>query len=277
MTAELRTACEADIKTLKKLWLSCFEDSEEAAGLFFERNKDTYHAYVAEADERLVSALYLIDCKLGGENAHYLCGAATLPEFRKRGIMSALIEYALNDAKGRGDRYSVLLPASEGLYRYYGALGYRTSCTVSIARFIREQLSVGVGFDRPVGCESSVCDFERLQNGFNKENFLYWNNDFIKFAIDYYALYGVRAVHSQNVLALYEEANGVCTVLYTIYNDIKELKALLLNSTTAKSYVILGKSGEKFFDDSKKEKYGMARALTAKPLPKDIYIGITLD
>ena len=69
MTVEYKTAGSGDIRELKKLWLSCFEDSRGAAELFFERNKNTYHAYAATADGKIVSALYLIDCKLGGENA----------------------------------------------------------------------------------------------------------------------------------------------------------------------------------------------------------------
>ena len=284
MTAEYRKAGTGDIDELKKLWLSCFDDSEEAAELFFERNKNTYHAYTAILDGKIVSALYLIDCRLGGESAHYLCGAATLPEYRKRGIMSALIEYSLNDAKSRGDRFSVLLPANVGLYRYYSTLGYRTSCAVSVARITREQLS-GIDhqtFDSPSAGRSrptptKIVELENLQSGFKKNNFLYWNNNFIRFAIDYYACYGVKTVFNQNALAVFEEKDGVCNVFYTIYNDLKELKSLLLNNTEAKRFVITGKCGEEFFDNSKKEKYGMARALSSKPLPNDIYIGITLD
>ena len=284
MTAEYKKAGTGDIDELKKLWLSCFDDSEEAAKLFFERNKNAYHAYTAILDGKIVSALYLIDCRLCGENAHYLCGAATLPEYRKRGIMSALIEYSLNDAKSRGDRFSVLLPANVGLYRYYSALGYRTSCAVSVARITREQLS-GVEhqtFDSPSAVRSrptpaKIEESENLQSGFKKNNFLYWNNNYIRFAIDYYACYGAKTVFNQNALAVFEEENGVCNVFYTIYNDLKELKSLLLNNTEAKRFVITGKCGEEFFDNSKKEKYGMARALSSKPLPNDIYIGITLD
>ena len=284
MTAEYRKAGTGDIDELKKLWLSCFDDSEEAVELFFERNKNTYHAYTAILDGKIVSALYLIDCKLGGENAHYLCGAATLPEFRKRGIMGELIEYSLNDAKSRGDRFSVLLPANVGLYRYYSALGYRTSCAVSVARITREHLS-GIDhqtFDSPSAGRSrptpaKIVELENLQSGFKKSNFLYWNNNYIRFAIDYYACYGVKTVFNQNALAVFEEKDGVCNVFYTIYNDLKELKSLLLNNTESNYFVITGKCGEEFFDNSKKEKYGMARALSSKPLPNDIYIGITLD
>ena len=270
---EYRTAGSGDLGELKKLWLGCFEDREEAADLFFERNKDTYHAYAATVGGKLVSALYLIDCKLCGENAHYLCGASTLPEYRKRGIMGGLIEYSLNDAKNRGDRSSVLLPANEKLYGYYGARGYRACCSVSRAVVKRSELER----DRVPIAMPGTAEPERLQSGFRKNNFLYWNNNYIRFAADYYACYGVKTVFSKNALAVFEEGNGVCTVIYAIYNDIKELKTLLLENTSSNRFVIFGKCGEAAFENSKKEKYGMARALTSKPLPNDIYIGITLD
>lgn len=273
MTAEYRKADNGDINELKKLWLNCFEDSEEAVELFFERNKNIYHAYIAVIDGKIISALYLIDCKLCGENAHYLCGAATLPEYRKRGIMSALIEYSLNDAKSRGDRYSVLLPANADLYRFYSAHGYRAACSVRRAEVSRYVIELDCGETT----HTEFPDFEHIQRGFKKNNFLYWNNNFIRFAADYYARYGVKTVFSQNAVAVFEEENGVCKVFYTAYNDLKELKTLLLNNTDAKRFVIIGKCGEEFFDNSKKEKYGMARALSSKPLPNDIYIGITLD
>ena len=273
MTAELRKAEAGDIIELKNLWMSCFDDSEKATELFFERNKNTYHAYAAILDGKIVSALYLIDCRLGEENAHYLCGAATLPEYRKRGIMGELIEYSLNDAKSRGDRFSVLLPANAQLYRFYSAHGYRTCCSVRRAKLKRSELEAECG----AVLRTDIPDFEQTQSGFKKDNFLYWNNNYIRFAIDYYACYGVKTVFSKNALAVFEEENGVCNVFYTIYNDLKELKILLLNNTKAEHFDIIGKCGEEFFYNSKKEKYGMARALSTKPLPNDIYVGITLD
>ena len=103
-----------DVETLKRLWLKCFYDKEEATELFFKRNKNYTHGYVAADGDIIVSAVYLIDCNLCGKSAHYLCGAATLPEYRNRGIMTELIKFALADAQKRGDCYSVLLPANEG-------------------------------------------------------------------------------------------------------------------------------------------------------------------
>lgn len=274
MNTELKIAGKEDINELKALWLSCFDDSPEAADLFFERNKNTYHAYAATENGKIVSALYLIDCTLGGAQAHYLCGAATLPDFRNRGIMGKLIEYSLNDAKNRGDRFSVLLPASGKLYRFYGKHGYRACCSVRGAMVHRNELERGCADSILVG---DTADFEYIQYGFKRGNFLLWNNDYVRFAIEYYACYGIKTAFSKNAMAIFEEENGVCNVFYCAYNDLKELKTLLLGSSDSVRFVVYGKCGEEFFDISKKEKYGMAKALSTTPLPKDIYIGITLS
>ena len=279
MTEKLRKANESDLRELKKLWLRCFDDSEKAVELFFERNKNICNAYLAAEGEKTAAAVYFINCALNGKKAHYLCGAATLPEFRKRGIMSRLIEYALNDAESRGDVFSVLLPANRELYDFYGRLGYKPCCSVCGAVFDRSELESDCA-DELKAAESS--DFERIQLECRKNNFLLQNNNFIGFAKEYYSCYGVRTAESQNALAFFEEENGVCTVFYTIYNDIKELKTLLLKSSSAKSFVIFGKSGEDIFNNSNKEIkpkiHGMAKALKPnEPLPDDIYIGITME
>lgn len=279
MTETLRKATDRDIPELKKLWLRCFEDTEQAAGLFFERNKDIRNSYLAEQNGKITAAVYLISCTLNGKNAHYLCGAGTLPEFRNRGIMSRLIEYALNDAENRGDFCSVLLPANEGLYSFYSRLGYEPKCETASANFTREELEA----DCSLGLtEGKIPGFEQAQLTCRKDNFLLQKNSFVSFAKEYYSCYGAKIAESQNALAFFEEQDGACTAFYTIYNDVKELKTLLLKSSNAKSFVIFGKSGEEIFNNSnieiKTKKYGMARALNpTASLPDDIYIGITMD
>ena len=124
-----RQTAARDVPQLSDLWLACFEDTPQAVKLFFERNKSDLHGYAATEDGAVIAAVYLIDCTLNGRQAHYLCGAATLPSHRKRGVMSALIDYALGDAAARGDSFSVLLPANDGLYRFYARLGYQKGCT----------------------------------------------------------------------------------------------------------------------------------------------------
>ncbi len=131
---------KTDLPALKALWLTCFEEDERAAELFFERTMSFTHAYKATENGEFIAAVYLVGCTLNGRQAHYLCGAATRPDCRNRGVMSGLIRFALDDAKNRGDVFSVLFPADEGLYRFYSRLGYLAKCTARTRRLTRADL-----------------------------------------------------------------------------------------------------------------------------------------
>lgn len=261
---------KADIPELKKLWIDCFFDLPEAAELFFNRIMNITSGYKSVDDDKVIAAVYLVNCTLNGKNAHYLCGAATSPEYRKRGIMSRLIEYALADAEQRGDAYSLLFPANDGLYDFYARLGYESKCSARKVTLSRQELvaECAVIEDKP--------NFEELQTQCLKNDFLLQNNNFVDFAIEYYSCYGGKSVYSQNAFAIYELDDDIAEVHYFIYNDIKELKTLLL-SIKADKYILTGKSDNPLFAECKSEKYGMIKPLDGAEIPDDTYIGITLN
>ena len=256
-----------DVETLKRLWLKCFYDKEEAAELFFIRNKNYTHGYVAADGDIIVSAVYLIDCNLCGKSAHYLCGAATLPEYRNRGIMTELIKFALADAKKRGDCYSVLLPANEGLYGFYAKLGYSEGCTSCKSEFKCES--------EALIAEGTEPDYQKLQMC-NADKFLLWNNNFIEFAREYYACYNVKAVKSKNAFALFERKGDTAEVFYAIYNSLSELK-YLLSSKGIKQFWLTGSASNPLFENAEPTVSGMIMPLGGSKALNNVYIGITLD
>lgn len=132
-------AVDSRLPELKALYLSCFEEDKRAADIIFQNILSSSYSYCARVDGELAAALYLLPCSLsdGGKNlkAHYLMGASTLQRFRGRGLMSGLIKYALEDAKSRGDLYSVLEPANPSLYDFYSRLGYRRAYQSSVFDF----------------------------------------------------------------------------------------------------------------------------------------------
>lgn len=54
----------------------------------------------------------------------YIYGAGTLRKHRAQGHMTRLIKQALREAADRGDTFAALIPASEGLQRYYERFGF---------------------------------------------------------------------------------------------------------------------------------------------------------
>lgn len=140
MKTIFRKTEKSDTESLKKLWLSCFDEDQTAVNLIFD--SDLFDGCCAVVDDRIVSALYLVKGTLNGEKSHYLCGASTDKSFRGNGIMSRLIDFALNDAKNNGDVYSLLFPANDGLYGFYTKLGYALNCTVKAVKFQGKRLKV---------------------------------------------------------------------------------------------------------------------------------------
>lgn len=257
-----------DVTQLKKLWLECFDDTEEATDLFFNKNQSMMRAFCAKDDNKIVSALYLIDTALNGRKAHYLCGASTKPDYRKRGIMAGLIDFALEAARQDGDKFSTLMPANLSLYDYYAGFGYKAECSVTKRMYSRNELLTYCD------CSSEYnFKFEQLQTVSFQNNFLLWNNEYGDFAREYYSLYGAGVINTNDCFAIFEESNGCAEVFYAVSADEAVLARRLLENSNAERFIIVGKVNEGL----NKEKYGMIKSLDNNmKIPNDVFIGITL-
>ena len=125
----LRTADETELDALLELWTSVFKLD---AGVFLtefrgnppERRK----TYVAESDGKLVSSVQIFGLPIGDEWNHpIMIGAvanvSTLPEFRRRGLSTRLLEVAISDMEAAGYSWSFLFTGSNS---FYERLGWRT-------------------------------------------------------------------------------------------------------------------------------------------------------
>jgi predicted acetyltransferase len=122
-------AKDSQKEELAQLWQLCFGDPMEYIHHFFERKFDPSKTLVYWSDHRIVSVVYMLPASIYLENRHepvqYIYAVCTHPDYRKRGIMEQMMEYACDEAAAAGQRFSTLLPASDPLYDYYGRLSYR--------------------------------------------------------------------------------------------------------------------------------------------------------
>lgn len=257
-----------DITQLKSLWLGCFDDTKEAVDLFFDENFGRMRAFCAKYNDQVVSALYLLDVTLNDQKAHYLCGASTKENYRKSGVMSGLIQFALETARQDGDKFSALMPANASLYNYYARFGYKTECFAENKVYSRDELLNFNEFSK-----KEVYDFEQLQTACFKNDFLLWNNEFGKFACDYYRLYGVGVILTGDCFAFFEENDGCAEVLYAASASEGVLAKRLLENSSAERFIIISKAKS----NSNREKYGMIKSLDDNmKIPNNVFIGITL-
>lgn len=119
-------------KSLAELWHRVFGDSYSFIDLIFKPEYEKDILCFGELDgEKAVSAFYLIKNKLKYEgklySGYYLYAAATLPEYRKSGFMSALIKEAQVYCRENGVDFISLVPSQESLYSYYARFGFQSA------------------------------------------------------------------------------------------------------------------------------------------------------
>ncbi|AVQ96095.1 GNAT family N-acetyltransferase [Ethanoligenens harbinense] len=133
--AVIGVAAEEDRRDVQKIWKTCFGDADAYIRFFIKTHLPAGRCLVSKEGGRAVAMLFLLPsrCFYGGEGraVQYVYAAATLPEFRRRGLMEGLLAYAHETAVAQGMLFTCLKPASEALYRYYGKLGYHTAFHVT--------------------------------------------------------------------------------------------------------------------------------------------------
>lgn len=180
-----------DIPQLKELWKTVFGDSNDVIDFFFEYTADIDNIYVYKYDNKCVSAFYLIDAPIVQGNtvkkAKYLYAAATHPDYRKRGFMGELINYAIKRLKFSGYDYLCLYPANESLYSYYEKFGFTSVFLDRIYHIDKDKLepySHSRYFD-------TILSYSVMREYICAENYIRFDSAFLDFAALCAKKYGI--------------------------------------------------------------------------------------
>lgn len=263
------------VNSLKKLWVSGFDDTVSGFKIFIKHNKKNFRIYTAKNNGDIVAMLFHIPCEVKGEKAHYLYGATTDEKFRNRGIMGKLIEFSLFDAKNYGEKFSFLYPANDHLYGYYKRFGYERKCFSKTKTISREEL-VHIA-EYPVFCVSmNVQGMSRLRNENLLGNALKFSDDYMKYSVALTKNNGGYVVCSESGYALVEEdeySHCVVSEMFCTSDDIFPLLGELLKKSKAENFTFSYPPSIKIFDDEDISEDGMVKFLSDTKLP-EAYIGL---
>ena len=113
-----------DIPELKKIWADVFKDSAEFINWFFEERFVPDLCYVCEENGKIVSCLYGYPITLNVKGVPVktvsVSGVATLPEFRRKGIMKKLLKEYLGEIKEKGYPLVILTAENPEIYKPLG-------------------------------------------------------------------------------------------------------------------------------------------------------------
>ena len=116
---------------LKKLWMDTFEDSKAYVDLVYDASLGKSIIVVCESmGVDLISSLLALPYTFRDSSGAlqttgwYLCGLATVEEYRGRGIMGTMMSMAEKEILKAGGRFAFLIPADSRLELYYHRKGY---------------------------------------------------------------------------------------------------------------------------------------------------------
>lgn len=183
---------ESDKTELKKLWQTVFGDKDDVVDYFFDYAAEYYDAYVYRCDGKIVSAFYLLDADIvtasERKKCKYLYAAATLPEYRNRGFMGEMIEYAAEYLKNKGFDCLFLCPAEESLFGYYEKFGFKSAFKENYYNINKSDL-VKYKNSRYFCSEVSYSD---IRKNIPSETYVDFSDGFIDFAAFCNKKYGFR-------------------------------------------------------------------------------------
>lgn len=169
------------------LWQEAFGDSREETAFYFRSRHRDENMLVMETDGGITGMLSMLPLTLTAPGqrfpARYVFAVATKKERRGQGISTELLGAAHERMREEGAAASLLVPADEGLFTFYGRRGYQT------AFYVRELQMTGSDIDaQALHGEVLDCtpgDYSRLRAAAfsGSQLFASWDEEALAFVI----------------------------------------------------------------------------------------------
>lgn len=277
------------LKQIKELCSVCFDMELQEVDYVFDNKYISTEICCAVADkcndeEKICCMLFMVPCemKVNGINAkgHYIYGACTSPQYRHRGLMHSLIYFANNQAKKRGDKFSVLLPANLSLYEFYSEMGYRPLYN-AVNKFAKKEslppLTIPVEYTRTPSTEMVAVFRNKICKKYSGT--IYYSNSVVEYALRYALECGGGVVYSEYGYIIYAYNEEDCLVVQELMCEKESLNIMLgLLRKICKSSRVMLRLPPWLDDES--ESFGMVKTLNGGINTDEFYnayLGLVFD
>ena len=282
-------------RELSTLWMECFGDPKRIPDFFLNNIFSPRDCLVYRVGKELAAAVYLLPAGIlvGGKalQAHYIFAAATARRFRSRGYMSSLLAFAALAGAKRGDCCSAVLPANDGLYRFYEAAGYQEFFRVSNAEVEESALRAVSGLPGTPGrLLPDYFGLNRLRFAALSGNSgsLVWDDRMFFLSASMSRVYGDKLIcadaQGEPAYALCRLEHGACCVLEAFAGKgaFPALAGAILREMPAGLYRFRLPAGSGLFREAgEAARFGMLKPLGGFSLgefrPRNPYLGLAMD
>lgn len=168
-------------RDIVSIWNEAFDDPCEAVMKYLE--KILKYCIVFEENGRAVGMLFLLPVKCGEDRGRYVYAVATEKSARRRGISTALIDYAKKFIEENGEKFLVLVPQEEDLVNFYAKRGFSELSRMTTAEADGLCAAEEAVFVRKLTAEEY---FKTRRAYLHKAELIEWDADMLEFAKDMY-------------------------------------------------------------------------------------------
>lgn len=128
---EMRRPKTEDLARLKVIWKKSFGEKDTSIDFYFNNRSWKEEMMVFMLDKTIVSMLAMIPTTMmEGDGSRYeaamLYAVATHPDYQRRGLANMLLEYSNQYLQAKEIPFTMLVPAKDELFEFYGKRGYKT-------------------------------------------------------------------------------------------------------------------------------------------------------
>lgn len=268
--SEPRLVDVSEYDTLKELFTLCFEDLPEVVNTLFEKSVSPEKVVAVFDGERAVGSLYLLegDIIIDGTafSAYYVYGVCTHPDYRNKGLMKKMLQFAEGLVEDRKIEYLFLVPAEEYLFDVYSKSGFKDGICYREKTFYKENFSDTTSFAEEITYKKyrSYC-FERSRSGV-----VIATLGEAVFKSFFFSVSGeVCVIETENGYCVFENNGGKVTV-FEIFGNVSEILSVVFEKTKVSSLACRFPAN----DRDKCKAYGMYKGFGNVPEIENAFFGI---
>lgn len=154
---------------LERIWRLCFNSPADTVRYFFDYryNANSCAVYIDESVGRPVAMVHMLNANITEDSeiipTQFIYGAATRPDYQRRGIMKQLMVFAHRYAAVCGQKYQVLVPAARSQFKYFENRGFYRCFKYRSVFMTRSDLV-------------AISDYDRQRRDMHKSSFLSIND-----------------------------------------------------------------------------------------------------
>ena len=166
---KIRSAVKGDTGRQKQIWKLCFGDDDDYIDFYFESKYREDETLLMLLDGEIVSMLTIIPVEVVTADGRTFPSAmqyavATHPKYRGRGFASRLIDFCDRHLEQKRMEMSVLVPAEERLFDFYGKRGYKKGFYIREISIAAASIVERDAAPRPLMMPASPRDYNLRRN-----------------------------------------------------------------------------------------------------------------